>query len=166
MSPWRGSPGRGERMAEPVNEEVEGFVTLHVPARFTYIRTIRHAVTDLCARCGMSEFSAAQFEMAIDEACSNIIEHAYGGEAPASAAASHPGLRVNLIQRPDRVVAEIFDKGRQFALEEVQHLTPSEYQEAGKRRGLGLYIIRTFVDDLDYRSCPENGNCMRLTKLR
>jgi anti-sigma regulatory factor (Ser/Thr protein kinase) len=62
----------------------------------------------------LSEFKAAQLEMAVDEACANVIEHSYGGEAAALHNPNHPGLRINLMQCRDRIVVEIFDRGRGF----------------------------------------------------
>jgi serine/threonine-protein kinase RsbW len=95
---------------------IEGFVTLHLPCRYSYLRMIRQSVIDMSARAGMSEFKAAQLEMAVDEACANVIEHSYGGES-ANLNPNHPGLRINLMQCRDRIVIEVFDRGKGFDFE-------------------------------------------------
>ena len=56
------------------NLAIEGFVTLHLPCRYSYLRMIRQSVLDISARAGLSEFKTAQLEMAVDEACANVIE--------------------------------------------------------------------------------------------
>ncbi len=147
------------------NVSVEGFVTLHLPCRFSYLRMIRQSVVDMSARSGLTEFKAAQLEMAVDEACANVIEHSYGGEATAAAQPNHPGLRINLMQCSDRIVVEIFDRGRGFDFEGHGVIDPDRYLTDERTRGLGMYIIRRFVDDVTYERGPSSGNCLRLTKL-
>jgi serine/threonine-protein kinase RsbW len=147
------------------NLAIEGFVTLHLPCRYSYLRMIRQSVTDMSARAGLSEFQAAQLEMAVDEACANVIEHSYGGEAGAANNPDHPGLRINLMQCKDRVVVEIFDRGAGFEFDNQKVVQPSEYLENQRQRGLGMFIIQKFVDDVQYERGTSSGNCLRLTKL-
>lgn len=146
------------------NLAIEGFVTLHLPCRYSYLRMIRQSVLDMCARAGMSEFKAAQLEMAVDEACANVIEHSYGGEAGAQGNPNHPGLRINLMQCRDRIVVEVFDRGRGFDFEGQPTVDPDAYIDAERQRGLGMFIIRRFVDDVTYERATSSGNCLRLSK--
>lgn len=143
---------------------IRGYVTLHVPCRYSYLRVIRQAVLDLCARAGMTEFRSAQLEMAVDEACSNIIEHGYAGEPDTETEPRHPGLRLNLIQRGDRVIVEMLDRCKGFDFDEQQVVEPEQYLEDERERGLGMFIIKRFVDEAEYQPGTEAGNCLRLTK--
>lgn len=149
----------------PENLTVRGYVTLHVPCRYSYLRTIRQAVMDLCARAGLSEFKAAQVEMATDEACANIIEHSYGGETDDMREPRHPGIRLNLLHCTDRIVIEILDRGKGINFSERSEAEPREFIEGRDQQGLGLYIIRNFVDDATYEPGTRAGNCLRLTKM-
>jgi len=137
---------------------------LHVPCRFSFLRIIRQTVVDLCAMAGMSEFKAAQLEMAVDEACANVIEHSYGGESAEEREKTHPGLRLNLIQFDSRVEIEIYDYGAGFNLQECEVIDPEKYVANKNERGLGMFIIHKFVDKLDYERGSQYGNCLRLTK--
>jgi anti-sigma regulatory factor (Ser/Thr protein kinase) len=150
---------------ENSNLVVRGYVTLHVPCRYSYLRIIRQSVMDLSARSGLSEFKAAQMEMACDEACANIIEHSYGGETSDAEERHHPGIRLNLMQCADRVIVEILDRGKGFSFEEQDVIEPKTYVENQNRRGLGMYIIKSFVDDVAYEPQTRAGNCLRLTKM-
>jgi len=151
----------------PDNENlfIRGSVTLHVPCKYSYLRIIRQSVMDLCARAGLSEFKAAQMEMAVDESCANIIEHSYGGESTPENEAKHPGLRINLIHANDRVVVEILDRGHGFDFQEQQVIEPQKYLQDQNERGLGMFIIKRFVDDATYEPNTRAGNCLRLTKM-
>ena len=151
--------------ASQKNNEAEGSVTIHTPSRYSYLRMIRQAVTDLARRSGLTDFKASQLEMAVDEACTNIIEHSYGGEAGSLESPAHPGLRVNLMNGGDRIVVEIVDRGAGFDFNGQPGVTPDAYLDEGRNRGLGMYIIRRFVDDITYERGTPAGNVLRLTKL-
>jgi serine/threonine-protein kinase RsbW len=142
------------------HDNVEEVVTLHLPGKFGYMRIARQSVVDFCMRGGFSEQKAGQLEMAVDEACSNIIEHSYGGEDQAGA----QGIQIILMLRPGAVVVEIFDFGRGFDFEGAVPISPQQYLVDQRRRGLGLHIIRSFVDECFYSRNTASGNCLRLTK--
>ncbi len=144
---------------------IEGFVPLHLPCRYSYLRMIRQSVIDMSARAGMSEFKAAQLEMAVDEACANVIEHSYGGETSTNGNPNHPGLRINLMQCKDRIVIEVFDRGKGFDFDKQGVIDPDQYLENERQRGLGMFIIQKFVDEVSYERGTSSGNCLRVTKL-
>lgn len=150
-------PGQGR-------DPARSFVTLDLPCKYRFLRMVRQAVTDLCARAGMSELKAASLEMAVDEACSNVMEHSYGGEIDTRNESRHPGLRINLIQKDDQVLVEIFDRGRGFNFEEHTIMEPEQYLRDSRERGLGMYIIRKFVDEVSYERGTPYGHCLRMTK--
>lgn len=144
---------------------IEGFVTLHIPCQYSYLRIVRQSVTDLCVQAGVSEFKAAQLEMAVDEACSNIIESSGRGREPADDDPERRGLRVNLIQKRDRIVVELYDYGPGISVADEEVVDPKSYAEHPQGPGLGLYVIKRFVDEFHYEMGTRSGNCMRLTKL-
>ncbi len=141
-----------------------GVVTLHIPSRYGYLRVLRQTVMDTCIRAGLSEFEAAQLEMAVDEACANIIEHGYGETPGRESGLPNDGIHVNLIQQNDGVVVEIYDRGRGFDIDSAPTVRPHDYLESDQERGLGLFIINRFVDGLDYERGTPSGNCLRLIK--
>lgn len=146
------------------SEPVEGFVTLHIPSKYGYLRIVRQSVLDTCVRAGLSEFDAAQMEMAVDESCSSVIEHSYGGESALDENAREAGIRINLIQKKDRVIVEICDRGTGFDFEGFETAQPEQYLDTDDERGLGMYIIKKFVDDASYVRGGPDGNCLTLIK--
>lgn len=148
----------------PAADTNMGVVTLHIPSRYGYLRVLRQTVMDACVRAGLSEFEAAQLEMAVDEACANIIEHGYGETPGMESNLPNDGIHVNLIQQNDGVVVEIYDRGRGFDIDSAPEVRPHDYLESDQERGLGLFIINRFVDELDYERGTPSGNCLRLTK--
>jgi anti-sigma regulatory factor (Ser/Thr protein kinase) len=139
-------------------------VSLHFPCEFRYLAVIRETALEVCSRVGMSEFDCYQVEMAVDEAVTNIIEHSYGGEAPPTTEQGKRGYIVVFMEHEDGVVIDIFDHGKGFDFDNHPIADPQEYLAQGNERGLGMFIISQFVDEIDYQRGTEQGNRLRLTK--
>ena len=54
---------------------------LSLPARSENLKTVRHALSDFAASLGVPEKTIADLRLAVNEACSNVVRHAYGGRA-------------------------------------------------------------------------------------
>lgn len=95
-------------------------------------------------------------QLAVDEACTNIISHGY--------ADLHPGsIILDLDIEPDKIVVTLTDFGRSFEpssapVPDVN--APIEERELG---GFGLFFIQQSMDDVNYQ-VTEDGNKMILTK--
>lgn len=139
----------------------EGAINLHVPSNYEQLQRARGVIQDFCRQAGMSQEKIDQLEMAVDEAFTNIIEHGYGADL----AEKSPGVWISLSQQADQVVIELRDRGPGFDFESHPPLDPPSYMDAQRERGLGLYIIRNFVDDVKYQRNPRSGNCLQLYKL-
>lgn len=95
-------------------------------------------------------------QLAVDEACTNIITHGYADMDPGS-------IILELELGPDQLIVTLTDFGHAFEpsstpIPDVN--TPIEKREAG---GFGLFFIQQSVDQMDYR-VTEDGNRMILTK--
>jgi len=135
-------------------------ISLIMPCRFSVLDEIRQRVNDHSQRAGLREEHCAQLEMAVDEACTNIIEHSYGGESDAM----DKNLRILLQRHPGRVVVEILDRGAGFDFHGHVEVSPEQWLDEERLRGLGMFIINHFVDAVAYERDPQSGNCLRLTK--
>ena len=59
---------------------IENTFTLDVPSTTQNLAMIREFVNRVAAQAGLSEIEVGQLELAVDEACANVIEHAYGDD--------------------------------------------------------------------------------------
>lgn len=151
-------------MPTELHDKIEDNFTLEAPGRYSYLAAIRQAVLDVCARAGLTTDKAAQLEMAVDEACSNIIEHSYRDEDGLHRLGEPDALRVHILRTRDRVTIEIRDRGCGFDFDGTAGVAPTDYLDERRQRGLGMYIIRCFVDEVAYERGTPQGNCLRLTK--
>jgi serine/threonine-protein kinase RsbW len=120
---------------------------------------IRELVVDAAERCHFNAEDVAKIEMAVGEACTNIIEHAYRTQP------LRLEIEVEVQPLSDRLEIIIVDYSTiNFPIDEVQGLELDEYIETERRRGLGLFIIRSFVDKLEHRFICGQGNELKLVK--
>lgn len=134
---------------------------LTVPGRFEYLAQIAEFVTQAARTAGLSDDDVFHVEMAVDEACSNIIEHAYRyqpGEIDLACSAPEPGcLDITIRDR-----GEPFDPGA-IPQPPLGHLTdPDDLNEGG----LGLYFMRKLMDDVRFEFEPGRGNLLYMSKRR
>lgn len=103
----------------------------------------------------LDEEGIAQLELAVTEAASNIMRHAYRGRA------DQP-LRLVAEAFPDRVVIQLFHHGEGFNPTMVK---PPVF-DGSREGGFGLYIIAHSVDDVRYVQDEQKGHCIYLVKNR
>jgi serine/threonine-protein kinase RsbW len=130
-------------------------VSLRIPARAEYITLCRLALTGLSRLRPLGEETLADLKLALTEACSNSIRHAYG-----DASGGHVDIRYELL--PDRLTIEVLDDGAGFDPDAESGGDPDELTEGG----LGIAIIRSIADEFDIESRPgERGSRLRFVKV-
>lgn len=127
------------------------------PGRFESLVDIRKFVYQAASEAGFHEKDIYAVELAVDEACSNIIEHAYGGEGKGDIECTCNDLNGSL-----EIV--IRDAGRPFDPEAVSSPDFSVALSELKPRGAGLFIIRNIMDDVDFKFSKKSGNELRMVK--
>jgi serine/threonine-protein kinase RsbW len=137
--------------------------TLTVPARFDQLARISDFVTQAARDAGFGEDDVFHIQMAVDEACANIVEHAYGPES-----AGDIGLTCS-DETGGELRIEIRDHGRPFNPDGVpvpkigQGKTDLDELQIG---GLGLYFMRKLMDEVTFEFSPEIGNRLTMIKRR
>lgn len=122
-----------------------GPVRLRIPARAEYITLGRLALTGLSRLRDLSDETLADLKLALTEACSNSVRHAYRD--------GREGV-VEILYRlePDRLVIEVSDDGPGFDYVEAE----GEDRELTEG-GLGLAIIRSLSDEFEVGERSEGG---------
>lgn len=128
-----------------------------VAARLESLETVRAFVEEACRRAGADASACFDLKLAVDEACTNIIEHGYAGR---------PGETIALACEidGDGVRVTIVDRGRSFRPSELPPPDLSADWEERHIGGLGWHFIRKSVDEIDYGPDPSGGNRLTLVK--
>ena len=130
-------------------------VSLRIPAKAEYITLCRLALTGLSRVRPVAEETLADLKLALTEACSNSIRHAYG-----DAAGGHVDIRYELL--PDRLSIEVLDDGAGFDPEAEDGGESDDLTEGG----LGIAIIRSVADEFEIESRPgTRGSRLRFVKV-
>ena len=108
-------------------------------------------------QAGLSEDDVFAVQMAADEACTNSIEHAYGGRTGE--------VRICCWTEGDQYVVRITDFGEPSDPESVPVPTSVPLLERSIG-GLGLFFMRKLVDQVDFFSDAVQGNQVILRKRK
>jgi len=131
---------------------VHGVVALTIPAKAEYIVLSRLALSGLARARALEPALVADLKLALTEACSNVVRHAYK-EQPAGE------VEVPYELDEDKLSVEVVDEGIGFDPEAAAAAAGDELDEGG----LGISIIRAIVDELDIKS-GDSGSSLRFTK--
>jgi serine/threonine-protein kinase RsbW len=129
-------------------------VRLRLPARPEYIALGRLALTGLAEARTLEPDTIADLKLALTEAVSNSVRHAYGTDGDGQ-------VEIRYELRGDRVTIEVVDDGNGFDPDESPSFDGDELSEGG----LGIAIIRTIADELEIESRPGvRGSRLRFVK--
>jgi serine/threonine-protein kinase RsbW len=132
---------------------------LSVPGQFEQLVQIAEFVTQAAREAGLTDDDVFHVEMAVDEACSNIIEHAYAdrsGDIDLICSSSAPGA----------FEITIHDSGRTFNPDGVAAPplnVPADVDDLNEG-GLGLYFMRKLMDEVRFEMVAGQGNTLTMTK--
>ena len=128
-------------------------VRLTIPAKPEYITLSRLALSGLSRVRAFPEDTLADLKLALTEACSNSVRHAYGD------AEGHVDISFELLD--DRLIVEVADDGPGFVPADRSKNGDEELSEGG----LGIAIIRSIADEVEIGGGPGGrGSRLRFTK--
>jgi serine/threonine-protein kinase RsbW len=133
--------------------------TATFPGEYKSLEKISEFVVQAARQAGLNEHATYQVDLAVDEACCNIIDHAYGGEGLGE-------MTCSVEIHPDRLTVIIKDRGQPFDPSKVPEPKLDAPLEEVRRRGAGFYLMRKIMDELHYEHIPEEGNVLVLVKKK
>lgn len=136
---------------------VERTFRLHVPSSTENLALIRDFVSKIGAQAGLDESEVAKLELAVDEACANVIEHAYGSDSTRE-------VTVKATVDEEAVSIEIVDTGRGFDPAKIEQAKLDQLISKRKSGGLGMRLIQTLMDEVQYEIVPGQKNELRMVK--
>ena len=131
-----------------------------IPNSLDHVAGVRKWLKDGIDEAEFPAQLANQVMVAVDEAISNVIEHAFPGIAPGAGQ-----VRIRQVVDQDSFRIEIEDDGmRNFDPRTAANVLIEEHVSSGQRGGLGIFLMRRIMDVVDYHceSCRYN----RLTLVK
>jgi len=130
---------------------------LTVKSKTENLSIIRDFIKTTTAEAGVASDVVENIILAVDEACTNIIKHAYN---------SFPDGEIIIKTKStlSRFVVSITDHGKSFEPETIPEPDLQKYYRQKRVGGLGMYLMKTLMDDVKYISIPGKYNEVMLSK--
>lgn len=130
-----------------------------VKSKLSELLAIRSFVEQNAIQFGFSEKEAFQVSLAVDEACSNIIRHGYKLD-------DENTIKVEVYNKGKKFIISILDLSLPFDQRSIPSPDMDEYLSKYKHGGLGIHLIRTIMNEIEYIPSTKPGtyNELRLSK--
>jgi len=138
-------------------ETFERKFALQVPSSTENLALIREFVASAAKQAGFAEKEIGKIELAVDEACANVIEHAYGNDANKEVI-----VRAKLDEREFSI--DIEDTGIGFNPATVDQEELEQLINKRKTGGLGMRLMKTLMDEVRYDIEPGKKNALHMSK--
>lgn len=130
---------------------------LTVKSRTDNLSKVREFIQSYALQCGLSKDEISKIVLAVDEACTNIIKHAYQFSPEGDIK-----LKINCL--PKKFIVSITDEGNHFNPELIPEPDLKALQKEKKKGGLGLFLIKKLMDEVKYQNLSDNRNQVELIK--
>jgi serine/threonine-protein kinase RsbW len=131
--------------------------TLHVPSSTENLALIREFVTIIGKQAGLDDPDIGKLELAVDEACANVIEHAYGHDTSQE-------VIVRATFDDDALRIDVEDTGRGFDPKDRPPAEVDKLIAARKSGGLGMHLMKMLMDEVHYDIEPGKKNELHMVK--
>lgn len=118
---------------------------------------VRNFIKSTAEERGVSKETIGKIILAVDEACTNIIKHAY-------AYSSEGDIHLKVKTDKKRFSIEIVDSGSHFNPQVIPEPDVKKMQKAKKGGGLGMFLMKKLMDEVRYSDLGNNRNQVILVK--
>ncbi|HEX2961963.1 MAG: ATP-binding protein [Ignavibacteria bacterium] len=118
---------------------------------------IRDFTKSAAQKCGFTEETIDKIALAVDEACTNVIKHAYKYSPEGD-------IIVNININHNKMTVSITDHGTNFDPSLVPEPDVKKYYRQHKIGGLGIYLMRKLMDEVNFSSVAGSKNQVVLVK--
>jgi len=131
---------------------------LVIPSHTRYLNLVTGLAKRAAMIAGMDDATAAKVSIAVDEAITNVIMHAYGGE---------PDHLVEVELRFAALALEIhiWHTGQGIRDDQVVLPDPREYVKHPRKGGLGLLLMSRFMDEVHFLEGSERNECCMIKRV-
>ncbi|MEW6510596.1 MAG: ATP-binding protein [Bacteroidota bacterium] len=131
--------------------------SIQIESRTERLIAVRDFVSEAARAFGFGDEDVSKIALAVDEACTNIIKHAYRFDPTKT-------ISISVVEDGGAFQIAIRDTGRQFDPAQVHPPDMKEYLSHYRKGGLGVYLMKSLMDKVEYDIMPGKANEVRLTK--
>lgn len=131
---------------------------LVIPSQTRYLNLVTGLAKRASIVAGMDDATAAKVSIAVDEAITNVIKHAYGGET------THL-VEIELRFTAVALEIHIWHTGQGIRDNDVVLPDPREYVKHPRKGGLGLLLMSRFMDEVHFLEGKERNECCMIKRV-
>jgi len=150
------APARSEEEVQPMKKKTRQYF-LKIPSQVDNLEIIRDFISGVAQKVGFEVDEANKIELAVDEACTNVIEHAYNND-------DSNDIDIAIKLDYQKLTILVTDRGKSFKFNQVEMPDMDSYLAELRVGGLGIYLMRTLMDEVDYLTKPNGNNEVRMVK--
>jgi len=131
---------------------------LIVNASTSRLADVRKFIAEKAQNFGFDEKDVSDIRLAVDEACTNIIKHAYKYD-------DKQNVEILIGIDDDKLFVTLTDTGETFDPSKYSKPDLRKQMKAKQRGGVGVYLIRKLMDEVEYLK-KKDHNMIRMYKNR
>jgi len=139
------APARGRARTKPA-------LVLCLPSETAYLGLVRELTKRMAEVAGFAEPVAERLALAVDEATTNVIEHAYKG-------ASDREIELRFEDRGPDFRVEIVDTGQMVDPRAVPRVDLDRFVSERRTGGLGVHLMEKIMDSVTFRRSARRNVC-------
>jgi serine/threonine-protein kinase RsbW len=125
---------------------------LVIPSRTEFLGLVRELAQRMGEQAGFDEATAKSVALAVDEATTNILEHAYGG-------ARDRQVELHFEDRGPELRVDLLDTGEMVDPRAVPRVDLSRFVSERRTGGLGIHLMGKIMDSVTYRRSARRNVC-------
>lgn len=132
-----------------------GFIEISLASKVEFLNLLHSASEEICRILELDEDTAMNMALALHEAAINAIKHGNGFDESKS-------VTVSFLMQPGELTIKVKDQGEGFDWSQVGD--PRDPENLDRTSGRGIFLMRSFVDKVDYDHVPGQGLTVSMVK--
>ena len=129
--------------------------SLKIPSRTENLSIIREFIINIAKKFGFNDNSISEIELAVDEACANVIKHAYQFN-------ENKKIDITVETNGQKLTIIISDRGKGFDPKTIEPAEERLHKHA--RSGFGIALIKKVMDEVSFDIHPGSHNEVKMVK--
>ena len=127
-------------------------LVVKIPSQTSYLALVRDLTKKMAEAAGFPAATADQVALAVDEATTNIIEHAYRGAADQE-------IELRFEDRGPEFRVELIDTGHMVDPRTVPRVDLGKFVTERRTGGLGMHLMEKIMDSVTFRRSARRNVC-------
>lgn len=132
-------------------------LVLSVPSQTAYLALVRDLTARMAELSGFDPATGGRIALAVDEAATNVIEHAYAG-------AGDREVEIRFDDRGNDLRIELVDTGAMVDPRAMPRVDLARYARERRTGGLGVHLMERIMDSVTFRRLARRNVCCLLKR--